>query len=650
MAKKSNKTNITPAQATQQPVTKVTEEKVIKMPGIPAWLYEFKIQAIIVGILAFVFYINTIQNENAHDDTMVIIQNEYSLEGFAGIPDILTKDAYDSYYKQFNSANQLSGGRYRPLSIVTFAIEQQFFGPVRKEAMDTFLNHAVALGQQDPQKIKQAKEMHIRHFISVLWFVASMVIFLYFLRYIVFRGNPIMALLAAVIFTIHPIHTEVVANVKSRDEIMSLLFICLTFIYAFRYLESKNTKMLIWGMVCYFLAFLSKEYAISLMLLLPLSFVFFGKKTIGESITATIPYVGVTILYVIIRLSIVGKVTEGADSEILNNPYAFATPSEKLATEISTCLNYLKLLIFPHPLSADYSYNTIPYVDFSNIMVWVSLAIHLGIISLGFYFFKVFTTKDPNVNIAGMQMNNDRRKQTAAILCFAIAFYMLHFLMICNIVFDIGATMGERLIYHSSVGFSIALAFLLYKGMEKIKPEKAGFGVLAVFMTIIIVLSGYKTIDRNKDWKNDETLFAHDINVVPNSALVNANVAAGMIDNASFEKEESKKQALLYKGIEHLDKALAIHPTYVAAYLNRALAYFKLALPDKEIENLDKVRSMFPNHPKLPEMYFNVGVMYYMNKQYPQAINAWQITVKLKPEFKEAQNALAVMRQQGLLR
>src|SRR6185295_7599301 len=105
-------------------------------------LYEFKIQAVIVAILAIGFYINSYQNEFAHDDSIVIIKNEYVLEGFAGIPDILTKDAYDSYYRQFNSSNQLSGGRYRPLSVVTFAIEQQFLGPHPIKGIDTVVAHA----------------------------------------------------------------------------------------------------------------------------------------------------------------------------------------------------------------------------------------------------------------------------------------------------------------------------------------------------------------------------------------------------------------------------------------------------------------------------------------------------------------------------
>lgn len=658
MAKKTFKKPVSVAAQEQQPA--VAESKsMLQDLKFPAWLYEFKIQAIIVAVLAFVCYINTVPNESAHDDTMVIVQNEYTLEGFAGIPDIFTKDAYDSYYKQFNSGNQLAGGRYRPLSIVTFAIEQQFFGAVPKEKMDSFLNHPMIFGRKDPQEEKFNHQMHIRHFFNVVWFALCVVILLYFLRFIVFRNNYIMALIATILFTVHPIHTEVVANVKSRDEIMSLIFMCLTMIYAFRFQEDKERKTLIWSLAWFFLAFLSKEYAITLLVLFPLALMLFNKVSFQKSFMATLPFIGLTALYIFMRLQIVGKASEDSATEILNNPYYFAKDGQKLPTEIATALNYIKLLIWPYPLSADYSYNTIPYKDFSNPLVLLSLLVHGGLIASLIILFKkalaqlkwkAATSKlDFGIRDKSLAPSASSGQDYIGILCFAIAFYLLHLLMICNIVFDIGATMGERLIFHSSVGFCIAVAFFLYKGMEMIKPEAVGKAVLAGVMIIIIALGCYGTILRNPDWKNDYTLFIHDLNVVPNSVLVNANVAAALIDHADFEKDSVHREADVYEGIRLLNKAIELHPTYVASYLNRALAYFKLQKPDSEVVNLDKVSAMFPNHPKLPEMYYNVGVMFYVNKQYAKAAYAWKMTLKLKPGYATAQNALSVLVKQGLV-
>jgi protein O-mannosyl-transferase len=657
MAKKQNAKpvqNVAPAPspAPEIPVVKHAQPE-------PLSIYSFKVQAIIVAVLAFVFYFNTFFNEFAHDDGIVIVKNEYVLEGFAGISNILTKDAYDSYYRQLNTTNQLNGGRYRPLSIVTFAIEQQFLGAASPDNIDSILKQNITYGVSGPQEKKLIHDMHVRHIFNVLWYMLSVVVLLYFLRYIVFKSNPLMAFIAAILFTIHPIHTEVVANVKSRDEIMSLLFMCLTFIFTFKYYEEKKIKMLIAALVSYFLAFLSKEYAITLVVLLPLSLYIFNNFSIKKSLMAFIPFLGVIVVYIAMRFHVVAEVGGNSNNEVLNNPYLFASDSEKLATEIATSLNYLKLLIFPHPLSADYSYDSIPYKDFSNPLVWLSLIVHGGLIAAMFLTF---------------------RKRS--VLCFAIMFYLLHLALVCNIIFDIGATMGERLIYHSSVGFVIAVAYFLCKGAERVQDREMANKALAGFMIVIIILSGYKTIARNADWKNDYTLFQADLKVVPNSVLVNANVAASYITIADQIQDKKEKDEYLQNAIKLLNHALLIHPKFVAAFLNRGIAWYKLGEIDKAKPNFDTVARLYPTYPTLPGMYkllgdfymrrgwdrygkvgkyaeavqefqkgiavdstnaeiwYNMGGAYFSNHQFADAIESWKRTIKIRPDYPRAQDGM----------
>jgi tetratricopeptide (TPR) repeat protein len=642
MAKKSTQTVRKPV--TAAPIVKhppVTEkEEVVKDPFIPSWLYEFKIQAIIVGIIAFVFYFNTTKNEYALDDTIVIVKNEYVHQGFAGIPDILTKDAFDSYYKQFNSSNQLSGGRYRPLSIVSFAVEQQFFGAIKKTDVDTLITYGLSYDMKSPMEKRFLKQMHFRHFVNVLLYTLSVIVLLYFLRYVVFRSNPIIALLAAVIFAIHPLHTEVVANVKSRDEIMSLLFICLTFIYAFKWQETQDKKHMWMSLGFYLLAFLSKEYAITLIALLPLSFYLFNGYSLSKSVKATLPFLGTVLVYGLLRLQVIQEKSAASDNDILNNPYAYASDIEKMATRVSTSLNYYKLLIFPHPLSSDYSYNTIPYSDFSSPMFWVSLVVHAATVWLLISLFKKFGRNVQEINVLGMKFAGKEARNAIAVLCFGTAFFLFHLLLVNNLVFNIGATMGERLIYHSSVGFSIILAWLIYKGMERIKPAAVGRTLMFVLMGALVVLCGFKTIERNNDWTSDDTLFNEDIKKSPNSVLVNANVASSLINKAETEKDEKKKNEDLWKGIEYYNKAVSIHTTFVSGFMNRGVAYLKLNMPDSAKANYDMVYHLYPNYPKMFEIYYNLGVCYYINKEIPKAIGMWQQVLKMQPDYILAQQSI----------
>lgn len=622
MAKKTNTPANKPAQ--QQPAKQAARtltlpiRENVKDPAIPAWLYDFKIQALIVAILAFVLYFNTFQHEYALDDTIVIVKNEYVHEGFKGLDDIFTKDAFDSYYRQFNSSNQLSGGRYRPLSIATFAIEQQFFGTVPPEKVDSVLERGLSYEMKSPAEKWFLRNMHIRHVFNVLWYIGCVVVLLYFLRYIVFRENYIMAFIAAILFTAHPIHTEVIANVKSRDEIMSLLLICCTFIFAFKYYEhNKKMGWLIAAMVSMFLAFLAKEYAITLLLLLPLAFYVFNRFSISECFIAMLPYFGVVGAYLKMRFSIVGKKNESSDNDLLNNPYANADETEQLATKISTSLNYLKLLIFPHPLSSDYSYNTIPYKNFGHPQVWASLGIHGA---LFWQMFKLFTKRH--------------------VLSFALAFYLINLLIVSNLIFNLGGTMGERLVFHSSVGFCIAVAYFLYKAMEMIKPAATGRLAVAGCVLLVTVLYGFKTIDRNTAWKNDETLFFEDIKTTPNSVLVNSNVASSYINMAEANKDSVKKMEALRMGVKYYNKVLEIHPTFVSGFMNRGVAYLKLGMPDSAKANYDMAMKLYPNYPKLYEVYYNLGVCYYLNGRIQDAIAIWQQVMRMNPQYVLAQQSI----------
>ncbi len=588
------------------------------IPNHTKWYLDFKVHAALVAILAIAFYWNTFKHDFALDDTVVIVGNEFVHEGFAGIPDILTKDAYYSYFNRLKSTNQLSGGRYRPLSIVTFAIEQQFFGAMSKGNPDSILTVGLDYEMKRPFEKRFLHEMHIRHIFNVAWYALAVVALLYFLRYVVFKSNPLMALLAAILFTIHPLHTEVVANVKSRDEIMSILFICLTFVCAFKYREHKDNKWWLFAaLASFFLAFLSKEYAITLALLLPLSFYLFNKDTIKNSLMASLPYYAVVLVYLMIRWNVIGPRNELSDSDIQINPYAYASGIEKMTTVIATSLNYLKLLIFPHPLSSDYSYNQIPYKTISSPLVWLSVLVHGGLFFGIVYFF---------------------RKRS--VLCFALAFYVLNLLMVNNFLFDIGATMGERLIFHSSVGFAIAVAYLLYSGLEKISSVSVRGIAMGCILIPVILLCGFKTMQRNRDWKNDETLFFKDVNVSPNSFLVNVNVGTMLVNRSDLVTDQKQRVYDLHRGIDMFSRVIAMQDNYVLGYMNRSIGYLKLAQPDSMLMDLERVRAIYPIHPTLPEMYYNDAMLYLSGKNYVRAAEVLGIALKLVPNDPYLKKAL----------
>ncbi len=567
------------------PVSEQTASQTVKEPFFT--FSGFRLQAVVLAIVGFVFYCNTFTNDWAFDDMLVIVQNDYVHMGFSGIPKILTGDAFESFtHSQNEENNQLSGGRYRPLSIITFAIEQQFLGT---DFMEKAERTKLPADAQKKRSDKFLHDMHVRHVVSVLLYILSTIVLLLFFRKIIFPGNYLAAFLAALLFTIHPIHTEVVANVKSRDEILSLLFVCLTFLSAFKYMDTKKVTDLFVAMLCFLMAMLSKEYGVVLIVLLPLSFYWFKGYDRASTIKASLIYLVPLVVYFMLRLSSVKEAVEIGEGDVMNSPYLLATGVEKIATIIYVPINYIRLLFLPHPLAADYTFNQIPYTNFGDWKVWFSLLVHGGMLAAMLYFMK-----------------------KRHVLGFAIAFYFAFLALVSNVFVNIGAPMGERLIYHSSVGFVIIIAYLLSEGYKKIQPIAVANGVLTVLLAVVVLLCGFKTITRNKDWKTNGTLFPKDVNVVPNSVIANCNAGLANLMK-SDEYKGSERDALIRKAIVYFDKSISVNSHYIMAYLNRGTCYNRLGEMDKASADCDTVVKYYPVHPALP--FLAVPVSNYYTKE-----------------------------------
>jgi len=683
---------------------------------------------IVIILLGLIFNLTTLNNEYALDDGIIIHQNDHVIKGISGIKGILTKDAYESFYRRMNATDQLAGGRYRPLSVVSFAIEQEFIGSYKNglypsRCWDTNdnkiddpeedLNNDGVFNEVDCQ----VKGASIRHFVNIITFIIGVMLLFLFFRNYIFKSNHDLAFLAAIIFLMHPIHSEAIANVKSRDEIFSLIFISLTFFYSFKYMEDRKTKTLFWAAFSFLLALLSKEYAVVLVVLIPIAFyvfdqiefnpkTFFQSKEFKQTLyvfgtffacallmllvkrssdihiqpgqKATSSFWLFPIIYLIVGVFLLGsnkkkdfgtlmswhffimlfylgmrlvavKLKPGVpDTEILNNPYLLATQQEQWATKLFVLLKYFGLCWFPHPLSSDYSFNSILFRTFKSWDTLLSLALHLGLLYAGF---KLVLKKH--------------------ILGFAIAVYFAFLLMIGNILMDIGATMGERLLFHSTIGFVIALAWIILKGFEKL-PASMNLTLKRVaflsLVTIMTFLYGCKTWERNWDWKNDITLFLKDVETMPNSVLVLGNAGARYIDLASTKTYVSnphdtslvqlkdlskqpgeedtditktlkpkfgsietyhvdsvdkvafnkKRIAFLEKGLKYLKHAIELHPRYVNGYLNLGLGSYQLGRDRDALFYWKQAEALYPNNPYLKNYY---TVMYndLLNRGYQKA-------------------------------
>ena len=245
MAKQSRKPSA-PAAKAKAATVKATTSKPVNFE-IPAIIGNTRVLGWLLFGFAFLLYANTLTHGFVLDDDIVIRDNMFTQKGASGISGILSKDTFFGYFKVEGKDALVSGGRYRPLTLVFFALIYQIFGP------NTF----------------------VYHLFTVLLFAATtLLLYRVLLLLLQPRGaswSAAMAFLATALFAAHPIHTEVVANIKGCDEIVTLLGSLGALWLVLKAFDTGKTMYAALSGLVFFLACLSKENAATFVVVIPLA-------------------------------------------------------------------------------------------------------------------------------------------------------------------------------------------------------------------------------------------------------------------------------------------------------------------------------------------------------------------------------------------
>ena len=502
--------------------------------------------------IAFLLYANTFTHDYTQDDAIVIYDNMFTQDGFDGIPGIWNYDTFYGFFKEEGKANLVTGGRYRPFTLMMFAVEWQFFG----------------------------KNPFIGHLINVLLY-GFLGIMIYKMLSLLLLGSkldkdgkmPLLIFITCLLFIVHPIHTEVVANIKGRDEIMTMLGAITAFWASIKYYKTNQKLWLIISFISFLIALLSKENAITYLAVVPIGYLFFKRETILKSVMQIWPLALATLLFLVKRTQVLGMNFENTSMELLNNPYLKLSGSnwvpfsleEKMATILFTLGKYVSLLAFPHPLSHDYYPRAVEIMHFSDWQVLLSAALYIGMAIATI----VYWRKDK-------------------IISFGILYFIITLSIVSNIVFPIGTNMSERFMFMPSLGLLLVVARLFTKHISN-------KSILLGVVTLATLLMSFKTVTRNKVWANDFTLFTTDVKTNPRSAKL-LNAAGGALTTTSSKLTEgSEKTKNLNQAIGYLKQAIDIHPTYRDAYLLLGNAHFYLKKYDESISYFEKVLRLYPN-------------------------------------------------------
>ena len=405
------------------------------------------------------------------------------------------------------------------------------------------------------------------------------------------------SMVAAALFALMPIHSEAVVWVVGRAESLASIGFLAGLLAILRYRSGGPGWLLLLSVLAMAAGLLAKESALALVaappllaLLIPLK----GPMRRRDLWGGLALLVGLG-LACWLRIGLAGHGLGAGAGDGLDNPLAGLSTAGRLAGALSVMGHYLWLLLWPHPLSADYSYN--------------ALAIGPGFIADRY---SIVALVAMVAGAAAVWRTRRREPAIAFSLLMAVACYSI----VSNLLLPIGTIMGERLFYLPSVGLCLALAPVLGRALE---TKKAAAGLLA-----FAVATAWTAIDidRARDWQTPVSLFESTVAAQPNSARAHMELAS------AYGSADMPERALA-----EFDVALALHPHYLSAWYNRANMLVRQARYEEAVLSYLEAIKLGKN---FEPAWFNLGLTRRLQGREAEAAEALEYAAALRAAAKVA--------------
>ena len=482
-------------------------------------------------VTTFLIYGNTLRNKYALDDDYVTVtnfpvqgkkyfpNNKLVAKGIKGIPKI---------WKSRYATDNESSFDYRPITTSFFAIEYTIFG------QNPFISHLINI---------------------ILYFLCVWILFCVLHKLFEnYKFNFIFSFLVAFIFLMHPIHTEVVANIKCRDELLAFLLPMMSLWFSLRFYEKPTYQTALLIIIFLVLGIFSKRTAIIFMAIIPLCLVFYRQIKLKH------------ILYFVVFAFLIKTCDFTIKTCFLTDDstrlfYHFENPLfinslstiGKIIVGLKTFGFYINFLVFPYPFRFYYGGNMFdmsPSIDFYLIIGLIFLV--GGVL----YYFK------------------SKNK----LFLFSFLLFLGSIFPFVNFLTPVAGVVAERLVFQASAGFCLLLITLLLPFIPTISDFK--FKQLTtkpfVFVLPVLIICVIYIWNRNTHWYNKLSLFEHDISYTENSAKANsmlANEYFEMLTGASPEKKYTP-DVLAQKAIKYYNAAVVADSSFFTAYNNAGVVYF----------------------------------------------------------------------------
>lgn len=492
---------------------------------------------LVVFLASILVFANTLAMGFVYDDFTIIFELPL-IRDIKNLPLIFTTDVW------------LDAGRqtpyYRPLGYASFAIDYSIW---KDTALGYHLTNTLLHG------CVSVLVLQVAHKLS---------------------DSRLTAFWAAMFFALHPVHSDAVAWISGRGEILSCGFMLAAFILYLRSRETTNIKVIQYVAATFYLfSLMCKETAVTLPLLVLLYEIAVCRNYNLKSLLIRItPFAVAIAIYLTLRFAFI-------DIFVWNStPFVW-----RLWTSITLVVAYIKSLVFPFDLKVFYDI-PIQKSPYSSV-VFLSLAILTVItVILGYIF---------------------RRNR---LLFFSFVWCGVVLLPVCGIVTLLNpALIADRYLYIPSVGLSFAFGIIINRS-RPLMINFRQYKIIQVCGFITLLMLALLTVIHNNNWRDQQTFIRSLIADAPNNEFAHYNRGQIAQDTGHFDE-----------AIKEFSKAITIHPKFAEAHYSLGVIAFQQGrLHDAEKAFLKTLEY----EPKDIKAINNLGSLYGSTGRLSEAIKTFE--------------------------
>jgi tetratricopeptide (TPR) repeat protein len=426
-----------------------------------------------------------------------------------------------------------------------------------------------------------------------------------------FTLHGFLPLVSASLFAVHPAHAEAVAWIPGRSDVFCSAFMLSSLVLYIRFHRTESRTIFSLSVLFFFLALLTKEIAVGLIVLFPL---YEYLATPHEISTAwrqmAVRWIGPCLvfgLYFWMRTA--------------NNISSYGSISaaqgfgwDSAWKIISAYGLYLKLMIFPYP--------HFPFIDrLPNSFVFL-IASGLSLAGVG----------------GGMLFALIRRHRVVGMGLGWMLVLLTPAVVVA--IKPLAATRAaERYVYAPTAGFLIVLVWLSLKGIEKFRaatgqPQRRIWLAAGIMILIAVATAwGWESWKRNAVWRSPLTFWQAASDTALEAGLPFSELG---LQYARMGRQ-AEAETVFQKAIIVQEKALGpVHPD-LAKSLNNLAELYRTQNRQAEAEPIHKrilairERTLGPNHPYVARSLNNLALIYHTQGReaeaealYRRAISIWE--------------------------